>query len=456
MLLWFVLTLMTSLAAVWLAAPLLAKLDEKRSAAANSLEVYRDQLAEVARERADGLIDAAQADAADVEIKRRLLSAERELVPATAPLSLGEQHFALASVIGIVVLGSAILYSNTGRPDLPSVAHGSTALVLDEAAQNYVFKPADGGAAVPGAAGMATAARPAAQVGGAAKAGPAGLGSVDDMIQRLVDRLKKEPGNADMWRMLGWSYSATGRYLEAVDAYKKGLEIQPRNGGLLSSYAEAQVRAANGRVLPDSVTAIDNALAVEPKDVRARYLKGLQQEQGGDKKAALETWIGVLNDGAASDPAATAELRGTVTKLAAELGVDVSARIPVAAAPAGGMLETLKNDGKAEGGAAAPLAAPVAPPSGRGPSADDVKSAEAMSPADRQGMIQNMVDKLAARLEASPRDAEGWVRLIRSRKVLGDGDAAKAALVKALGVFSDSPDEQKRITAGAAESGVTP
>ena len=449
MLLWIVLTLMTSLAAVWLAAPLLAKLDERKTAAANSLEVYRDQLAEVARERADGLIDTAQAEAADVEIKRRLLSAERELAPATAPLSLGERHFALVSVIGIVVLGSAILYSNTGRPDLPSVAHGSTALVLDEAAQGYSFKPA--GRAGTAGTSVQAAAKPAAQAGGDAKAG---IASVDDMIQRLAERLKKDPGNADMLRMLGWSYSATGRFPEAVEAYKKALDVQPRNIGLLSSYAEAQVRAANGRVLPDAVAAIDSALAVDGKDLRARYLKGLQQEQAGDKKTALETWLALLADGGSGDPAASAELRGNVTKLAAELGVDISARMPIAATPGGGLLETLKNEGKSDS-ASAP-AAPAAAMTSRGPSADDVKSAEGMTPADRSAMIQGMVEKLAARLAAQPRDAEGWVRLIRSRKVLGDGDAAKSALEKALGVFSDSPDDQKRITAGAAEAGVTP
>jgi cytochrome c-type biogenesis protein CcmH len=66
-----------------------------------------------------------------------------------------------------------------------------------------------------------------------------------------------------------------------------------------------------------------------------------------------------------------------------------------------------------------------------------------------------MVDGLAKRLENSPRDADGWIQLIRSRRVLGDMDAAKAALEKALSVFNDSAPDQTRISAAALELGVT-
>ncbi len=65
-----------------------------------------------------------------------------------------------------------------------------------------------------------------------------------------------------------------------------------------------------------------------------------------------------------------------------------------------------------------------------------------------------MVDKLAARLEASPRDADGWIQLIGSRKVLGETGGAEAALEKAIGVFAEAPHEQSRITAAATEMGV--
>ena len=43
-------------------------------------------------------------------------------------------------------------------------------------------------------------------------------------------------------------------------------------------------------------------------------------------------------------------------------------------------------------------------------------------------MIVAMVDRLEARLESNPRDHEGWIRLARSRLVLGDRQAARLAL----------------------------
>ena len=447
--LWILMTLMTSAAAVWLATPLLVRIDERRVASANSIEVYRDQLAEVARERSEGLIEAEQGDAAELEIKRRMLAAERSKVDQAKArlLSLGERHFAVASVIGIVALGSAILYSNTGRPDIASVAHAPTELVMDQR-QSSTFQPVSGAAAP--AVRTAAASPPA----GAPVAAPAALGggvktpvvgSLDEMIQRLVDRLKKDPGSVETLRMLGWSYASTERFADAADAYRKAVELQPKNAGLLSSLGEAMVRAGDGQVKPDAIAVFDRALALDAKDTRARYYKGVVQEQAGDTRAALDTWTGVLTEGKADDPAMV-ELRDRVTKLSAELGVDVSASLPKAAPASGGILSSLEN------GAAAPANPPVA----RGPTAGDVQAAQAMTPADRTAMIRGMVEGLAARLEKSPRDGDGWLQLIRSRKVLGEPDGAKAALVKALAAFNDTPQEQQRIAAAALELGVTP
>jgi cytochrome c-type biogenesis protein CcmH len=65
-----------------------------------------------------------------------------------------------------------------------------------------------------------------------------------------------------------------------------------------------------------------------------------------------------------------------------------------------------------------------------------------------------MVSKLEARLTASPRDADGWIMLIRSRKTLGQPDQAKAALNKALAVFADDKASRERIAAASRELGV--
>jgi cytochrome c-type biogenesis protein CcmH/NrfG len=80
----------------------------------------------------------------------------------------------------------------------------------------------------------------------------------------------------------------------------------------------------------------------------------------------------------------------------------------------------------------------------------------AMSALDSADPIRGMVDRLAKRLESSPRDPEGWVQLMRSRLVLGEEEVAQAALQKAIGVFADDPATKDRIVSAAAELGLKP
>jgi cytochrome c-type biogenesis protein CcmH len=88
------------------------------------------------------------------------------------------------------------------------------------------------------------------------------------------------------------------------------------------------------------------------------------------------------------------------------------------------------------------------------PSRDQVQAAQAMNPADRQAMIRGMVDGLAAKLKANPKDEAGWLRLIRARQVLGDAAAARTARDQALAAFTGDAAAQGRIRAAAVEMGL--
>lgn len=88
------------------------------------------------------------------------------------------------------------------------------------------------------------------------------------------------------------------------------------------------------------------------------------------------------------------------------------------------------------------------------PTAEDVKATEDLSGPERDSMIRGMVDRLAARLETSPNDEDGWLRLMRSRITLGEKEAAKAALAKALEAFASDAAAKDRLTAAARELGV--
>ena len=89
MTLWLILTVMTSVAAVLASVPLIRRLDQRPAEFSGDAAVYRDQLREVENELAQGQIDTAQAETARVEIKRRLLTADRMDKPEMPRLSLG-------------------------------------------------------------------------------------------------------------------------------------------------------------------------------------------------------------------------------------------------------------------------------------------------------------------------------------------------------------------------------
>jgi cytochrome c-type biogenesis protein CcmH len=89
-----------------------------------------------------------------------------------------------------------------------------------------------------------------------------------------------------------------------------------------------------------------------------------------------------------------------------------------------------------------------------GPGAEKITASEAAPPHQSNAAIRSMVDGLANRLESSPRDVEGWTRLMRSRVVLGEREVAVSAFHKALDVFKDDAAASAKITAAAIELGL--
>jgi cytochrome c-type biogenesis protein CcmH len=428
MTLWAILTIMTSAAAVFLAAPFLRRLDQPREApAARDIEIYRDQLAEVEKETAAGLIDSDQAETASVEIKRRLLAADRASGPMLARFSLGERNFAAVAVAGIVVLGSVGLYALNGSPDLPSTpAQVGSARQPEASAVDQ----------------LAAAMLPPGGEGQSLSHSQARLGTVDEMIGRVVERLKRNPNDPEGWRMLGWSYFNTERFAQSAAAYAKAIELNPQDAEFRSSRGEALVRAADGLVTDEAKAVFAQALRLDAKDPKGRFFTGLAKEQIGDKMAALDDWVAILNDSDSNDAWVT-DLRQRVTELGRETGVDLSARLhPLKPAATGGLLGMLQQQ---------QTAPPAVAPGSGGPSTEDVRNAAAMTPSDRVAMIQGMVDRLASRLDQSPRDVDGWIKLMRSRKVLGETEAAEQTFRFALDVFKDAPREQEQIASAARE-----
>jgi cytochrome c-type biogenesis protein CcmH len=358
--------------------------------------VLNDQLSEIDAQVEAGAQSAEDGQALKTDVQRR---APAEGLTAW-PLSVRTLLGLALGLAAVGVLAGTGLYLKMGRPDAPS------------------------GQTEPSAATAVTAA------------GAHPNGDVASMIASLEASLKEAPGNAEGWRMLGWSYLQTERNADAATAYGRAVALDPRNADYLSSQGEATVLAAQGQVTPEAEAEFRKALAIDPADPRGRYYLAMAKDQKGDSKGAMDDWIAMLKT-APADAAWAPEVRAFVEKAAQARGENISARLPPAPA------------------ASAPppsaLATASLPP---GPTADQVAAAGQMTDQGRQAMIQGMVERLSAKLKANPRDREGWERLIRSRMVLGQQAQATSAYHDAARAFAGSPSDQAALKSMATGLGV--
>src|SRR3954454_12656093 len=118
MMLWVVFALMTAAAVLAVLWPL----GRARMAApaGNDLVVYQDQLAEIERDRAANRIPETEAEAARIEVSRRLLAAADAAGKRTEPTSVAWRRRAAAiAALVLMPLGACALYLHLGSPDLP-------------------------------------------------------------------------------------------------------------------------------------------------------------------------------------------------------------------------------------------------------------------------------------------------------------------------------------------------
>lgn len=248
------------------------------------------------------------------------------------------------------------------------------------------------------------------------------LADVDTMISGLAKRLESNPNDGEGFRMLGWSYLMTGHPDKAIAPYKRALALLPDNAGVHAGYGEALVGLAKGKVTDEARAEFAKAVALDPAEPRARNFLAMWDAQHGKEKAALDKWIALANSGPADAPW-QADVRRQIETTSARLGVDVDGR--------------LKS---------------VPPASGLDPAS--VQAAQAMPEQDRQAMINGMVEGLAERLKANPADADGWIKLLRSRMVLNQGEQAGRDLASARKGLGADKAALARVEAAAKQLGV--
>jgi len=340
---WLIAVLLTFAATLAVLLPLTRRRIADAADRQYDLEVYRDQMREVEADAARGLIDPQSAEQARAEIARRMLKTEQEAGQGGAGRSTQRARWAILAAVLSVPLISWSVYAVIGSPDMPA----------QPLAARMAENPADG--------------------------------SVSELIARAEAHLAQNPDDGRGWDVLAPVYLRLGRPDDAVTAYRNAIRLQGESAERMLGLGEALATVAGGTIPGDAQAMFERAVALDPGDIRPRFMiaRGLMQE-GKNKEAAdmLQAFL----DKAPADAPWRDQLKTAITEI----------RNPPAPA--------------------------------NGPDQGDVEAAAKMSSQDRNEMINSMVASLDERLKQNPDDLEGWKRLVRSYLVLGRRDDALAAL----------------------------
>ena len=243
---WIVAALLAVAALVYVLWPLLrprkAGVVSRREA---NVSIYRDQLRELEADLASGAVSRADYERSRVELEARLLEdvgAAADTAPARAA---GRQAaLALALVVPLVAVG---VYWLTGNP---------RGLDPHQAAAN--------------------------------------VHEFQAMVDRLAAKMRENPENADGWKLLGRSYTALGRFAEAVDAYAKAVERSPRDAQLLADFADALAMTRGQTLEGEPARLIERALEIDPNNLKALALSGTVAYERRNYAQAAATWSRML------------------------------------------------------------------------------------------------------------------------------------------------------------------
>jgi cytochrome c-type biogenesis protein CcmH len=362
MVLWIILVFMTIAALALVIAPL--AFGSERISEGSEVAIYKDQLAEIDRDLEVGLIEATDAGAARTEVSRRLLRAGEisEIVrPSPFPKEQTEKRRLAALGLALLLLPifTASLYFWLGSPFTTP-----RAITADRT-------PADSDDA-----------------------------DIRAMINQVEEYLKDEPNDGRGWEALAPVYMRTGRYEEAIQAWRNTIANLGDSADREENLGESIVAAADGAVTTEARAAFDRARSIDPDNVPARFYAGLAAKQDGQREEAARIWRDLI---AASPP--DAEWADTVRDALAGLDEPSSA------------------------------------------------TGDAQSSDQQVAMIRSMVNGLAERLKINGQDLEGWLRLVRSYNVLNERDEANAAAADARNAFARDPDKLARLEDGLKTAG---
>jgi cytochrome c-type biogenesis protein CcmH len=237
----------------------------------------------------------------------------------------------------------------------------------------------------------------------AARVTPQGSPPIAQLVAQVESHLERNPQDGRGWEVIAPVYLQLGRFDDAARAFRNAITYNGASATREANLGEALAAGAKGIVTAEAKQAFERAVALDPREAKARYFLGLSAQQDGRTAEAAAMW-----------------------------------RELVASAPADAPWAGFVREELARIGDAAPQAA-------RGPGAEEMAAAGEMNPQQRQQMIVGMVEGLAERLKKDGGDFEGWLRLVRAYTVLGERDKARSAAADARRAVGGDTEKLRRL-----------
>lgn len=276
-----------------------------------------------------------------------------------------------------------------------------------------------------------------------AAANQAQAASVEELLSGLVEQVRRNPDDHEGWFRLGMAYRNMEDFRQASQAFRRARELQPQSADYNNFLAEVlliQATRASQPSPPEAEQLLRAGLQAAPGNAMSRYYLATIKSDRGDHRGAVDDLIALLRDPPAGAPLPP-QVRRSVILIAQQASIDITSRLPPeSAAPA-------PSAGATSGADMATAGIP-------GPTQDQLRAASGMTPTQQNEMGRGMVERLAARLRQNPRDARGWIMMMRSRMALNEAPQAAEALRSGLAAFQGDAAAQGQIREAARALGV--
>ena len=141
---------------------------------------------------------------------------------------------------------------------------------------------------------------------------------INQMVERLANRLKDNPNDHAGWARLANAYKVQGNLDAAAQAFAKTGPLLDTDANMVTQYADLLATRAKGDFKGQPITLINKALSIDPKQPNALMMAAQAAYQAGDYTKAISHWetvLTVLPNGSADSDQVKAEIADTKTKM---------------------------------------------------------------------------------------------------------------------------------------------